>query len=315
MRVADTDVTVAPDAVDLRILILAAFEFDGLADETDAWQAAYDFERTHPVPGVPVPLRVTDDGMGLVVTGMGTVAAATTVAAIEAAPSVDTREATVLTVGIAGGPPERTTVGDVCLADRVVDWDYKQRWNGTTDADGEDTYRPLPYRAHDPVWTLDDERLGTARRVAEGVELADSTDAAAVRRRYADAGATERTPEVRVGTTVAGSEFWAGADIAAAVEDLLAEYGAGTYLTTEMEGAGVAAALERFGRLDHYLSVRAVSNFDRPAPGEFAPDGLYEDGDVALAAENAFRVGSALVEAILDDPTTGRRGTDTPEGS
>jgi hypothetical protein len=33
-----------------------------------------------------------------------------------------------------------------------------------------------------------------------------------------------------------------------------------------MEDAETATALERFGLLDRYLSVRAVTNYDRPAP-------------------------------------------------
>jgi purine nucleoside permease len=109
---------------------------------------------------------------------------------------------------------------------------------------------------------------------------------------------------VAVGTTVTGDEFWHGETTAAHADWLCDAYDVGPYCTTQMEDYATATALSRFGHLDRYLSVRAVVNFDRPAPGESVRASLDEEtGGFALevALENAFRVGRAVVEDARDD--------------
>ncbi|ELY51610.1 purine nucleoside permease [Natronococcus jeotgali DSM 18795] len=75
-----------------------------------------------------------------------------------------------------------------------------------------------------------------------------------------------------------------------------------------MEDAATATALERFDLLERYLSVRAVANYDRPAPGETVEESF--DGtasSLALAIDNAERVGSAVVEELLETDPLGVR--------
>ncbi|ELZ14673.1 phosphorylase [Haloterrigena salina JCM 13891] len=82
--------------------------------------------------------------------------------------------------------------------------------------------------------------------------------------------------------------------------ELCEAYGIGPYVTTQMEDAATARALERFDLRDRYLSVRAVSNYDRPAPGESVTESF--DGDpasLALAIDNAARVGGWVVEELI----------------
>jgi purine nucleoside permease len=232
------------------------------------------------------------------VTGVGHVEAATTVASLLAAPGFDFGETLFLTVGVAGTPPARGTVGAVFLADAVVDWDQKYRLDA---ADGA-TLSTFPFKSADEVAKRLDPRLvADAATVARGVALADSPVAAALRAPYPDPVA-RGSPFVGVGTSVSGSEFWHGADCGAWADGLPAAFGLSPYLTTEMEGFATAAALERFGHLDRYLSVRAASNFDRPAPGADPRESVDSDETgLALAAWNAFRVGRALVAALGGD--------------
>lgn len=66
-----------------------------------------------------------------------------------------------------------------------------------------------------------------------------------------------------------------------------------------MEDAATATALGRFDAADRYLSLRAVANYDRPAPGETVHDSFEGTTDsVALAREN-MQVPFPHIEILL----------------
>lgn len=270
--------------VSLDALVLPAFgesDFDAEMDVTDEltrWLDAYDFDGEVTVPAANEPLRYTDDGLGITPTGMGKAAAASTVAGLASSPDVDLSDAVVVTVGVAGAAPDAASLGSVAVADAIVDWDVKQRYD-----DGLELFE---YRPHDYVWTLDSDLVDRAATAARDVEL-DSAVAA------------PEAPGVVVGPTVCGDEFWHGQSLADQADWLCRQYGVDGYVTTEMEDAGTATALSRAGLLDRYVSVRGVTNYDRPV-GE---DGAAMDDGVAAAGfelglENAFRAGRAVVAAV-----------------
>ncbi|RQH03515.1 phosphorylase family protein [Natrarchaeobius oligotrophus] len=293
------------------------------------------------VPGTDAPLALTADGRAITTTGIGKSDAATTVAALLATPGVDLESAYVVSCGIAGSSPETAPLGSVVVADAVVDWDRKHRWDRSEERDeGFDRDEPdgrgdssargrsgdragpsargrpddpdraidlLAYRPRDYVHRLEERVVETALEAAHRVDLDADSDAIAYQKRYPDA--PEDGPTVETGTTVCGDEFWHGPRYAREVEHLCARYGVGPYATTQMEDAATARALERFGRRDRYLSVRAVANYDRSAPGESVEESFDgTDASLALAIENAARVGSAVVdELVAVDPLGLRR--------
>ncbi len=270
------------------VVVLPAFGADdnaGPVSEVAPWIDAYDFDAVT-VDGVAHPVY-HDDDVVLAPTGIGKAAAATTVTALAAGDAVDLADATVVSAGIAGAPPTAGTIGSVFVADAVVDWDPKLRI--------DDDVSP-PRWATDHVWTLDEELVERAAEAAGTVDLSDDDRARELRERYDD----DRTPTVGVGPTVGSDELYHGRRVTAAVERLCGWYGLDGYVTTEMESGGTAAALERFGLLDRYVSVRAVSNFDREPPGG-DPTGSIERIRFEVAIENAARVGRAVVEALRED--------------
>lgn len=276
----------------LRVLVLTAFgpdaEFGG-GNELDAWLDGYgEFVDEIAIPGAPTPLYVTDHGVGVTATEMGPVRAAATTTAWLSSDAVDTTDAYVVTAGIAGISPHVGTVGSVVLADHVVDWDTKLR-----DSDGVEPWGFGPQTAFE----LDADLVAAAYDVASTVELADSTAARALRARYQTSPATE-PPQIAVGTTASGSDFWHGERLAAQVESLVETYDAGTYATTECEGFATAVVCDRFDKLDRYLSVRAASNFDRPPRDAEASTDL-EIAETAF--DNAYRVGRAIADTIAND--------------
>lgn len=277
--------TLHPDVV-----VLPAFtdaEYTGDASEVDPWLDRYEFASLD-VPGVVHPVRhAPNAGLVLAPTGIGKAAAATTVSALAAGDAVALDDATIISVGIAGVVPAAGTLGSVFVADHVVDGDIKLRI-------GETTSR-MQWLVDDYVWELDSDLVGRAAGVASDVELADSDEAAAIRADYDD----DRSPTVATGPTVCGDEVYHGTAAAAAVDSLCDSYGIDSVATTEMEDAGTATALERFGLLNQYVSIRAAANFDRePAGGD--PDESITRDVFALGIENAVRAGAAVVEEFAD---------------
>lgn len=272
--------------VDIDALVLPAFDdLDGLPGEAAPWRAAYDLEGTVRIDGVPTPLRYSDRGLAVVPTGIGKTAAATTTTALATSDRLDLEGTLVLSVGVAGGPPS-LPVGSVVVADAIADWDDKCR------VDPNDEGGPIaenPYTGAQGVFELD------AELVAKACELAGDADLAPI----ADADA----PAVVTGTNLCGDEIWHGHELAEQATWFVETHGVGPYRATEMEDAGTAAALERFGRLDRYLSVRGISNHDRPEPGVSARDSLldptFEEG-FETGIENAVAVARTVVDDRLE---------------
>lgn len=274
--------------LDPAVVVLPAFAQEdnaGEASEVAPWFDVYDFGSTE-VDGLAQPLYYTDDVV-LAPTGIGKAPTATTVATLAAGDTVSLADATMVTVGIAGAPPSVGTLGSVFVADTVVDWDPKMRL--------DDAFE-LPRWNAEYVWDLDPDLVERAAAAARTVDLADSERARTIRAQYDD----DRDPSVGVGPTIGSDELYHGRKITAEVQRLCELYGLDGYATTEMESAATAVALERFGLLDRYVSVRGVSNFDREPPGgdpTESIDGLAFD----LGVENAVTAGRAVVESLLDD--------------
>lgn len=256
----------------LDIVVLPAFGTDAFpADELSPWLDR-EWPSTRSVPGVDddygSPLY-HDGTIGVVATGVGPTAAATTVTTLLESDLVD-GSTLFLTAGIAGGPPE-VPIGSVVVGEAIVDWDRKHRT--------DDGLQLLDYRPRDYVYELNDKLRSRLRAAAGGVDIGDAA--------------------VTSGTIVAGGEFWHGHDRVEEVAWLCEQYDAPPYRATVTEEAGTAHALARYDALDRYASVRAISNHDRPTE-----DGggvhSWEDG-LDIAVENAYRVASATVERLRRD--------------
>ena len=294
------------------VVVLPAVSFAPPHDELGPWLERLPIAGAYEVPGTDGPLYVTDPdgGVAITTTGMGKVPAAATVAALCATPGVDVADTYWLSAGIAGAPPARAALGSVFVADAILDWDRKHRWDtDEVDVDGDwadgeldDSMRTVEQLAYLPEGSLheaDSDLVSTAHDAATAVTLATDETVRAYQDRYPTT--PDHGPRVGVGPTVTSDEFWHGTALAREVEHLCASYGIDPYVTTQMEDIATATALARFDSADRHVSLRAVANYDRPAPGESVHDSFEGiDASVALAAENAARAGSMVVERWLD---------------
>ncbi len=273
----------------LDALILPAFDdLEGLPGEATPWYDRYDLSRTLSVRGLAEPLA-HDGTVGVVPTGVGKVAAATTTTALCASDSLSLSETLILSVGVAGGPPE-LPIGSVVVADSILDWDDKCRFD-----DGTPPLSLNPYTDGQGVFVLESESVERARETASEVTLRDAERESSVQ----DSGQSGDLPRITGGVNVCGDELWHGKRMAQQVEWLTDKRNIGPYRATEMEDAGTAGALARFGLLGQYLSVRAISNYDRPTDGRPARESFFDPAFEAgfdPAVENAVKVADAIVQ-------------------
>lgn len=280
--------------LELSALVLPAFDdLPDVPSEAAPWHDRYALDNTLEIEGLSVPIRYSENGLGVVPTGIGKAAAATTTTALLSDDRLDLSGALVCSVGVAGGPPD-LTIGSVVLATAIVDWDDKCRFE--PESDEPVPLATNPYTDGQGVFHLDRERLDQALDVGERIDL-ESVDGGLDTRENG-----RSTPQVVTGTNVCGDELWHGDELAEQVEWLVETAGVDPYRVTEMEDAGTAFALSRFGRLDQYLSVRGVSNHDRPVTDVSARESFFsptfEDG-FETGLTNAVRVASALVDERL----------------
>lgn len=266
----------APD-----VLLLPAFDdLPGLPGEASQWADVYDFEDSVPVNGVPNPVQVASEGVALVPTGVGKVAAATTTATLLSSDALDLSETLFLTVGVAGGPPD-VPIGSVVVADTIVDWDDKCRF------DPEDGLAMNPYTEGQGCYELEEDRVQAAMEAARDIELTTPQE-----------DSEHDDPRIVRGTNLCGDELWHGERPAEEAAWLTDQYGVDPHLATEMEDAATAAVLERFDCLDRYLCVRGISNHDRPTGDRDARENFFGDDFEAgfeTGIQNAVRVARAII--------------------
>lgn len=279
-------------AVTLDAIVLPAFDdLDGLPGEATPWGRAYNLDEQLAIPGVPSPLRYSTRGVGVVPTGIGKAAAATTTTALLSSDRLDLADASILTVGVAGGPSS-VPIGSVVISEQIVDWDDKIRLDPEP---GDHPLAPNPYTVDQGHYELGEELIRRIRELSEPAEL--ERPAEVDEERSAD-------PEIMVGTNLSGDELWHGTTLAEEASWLVEQYDAAPYLVTEMEDAGTAAALDRFDRLESYCSVRGVSNHDRPRDDQTARESFFGDefeSGFAVAVENAVSVAKPFVDATIAD--------------
>lgn len=279
--------------ISLDVLLFPAFDdLPGVPSEVEPWLARYDVTDRVVIPGVSTPVRY-GDGIGVVPTGIGKTAAASTVTAILASDRVDVADCLFVSTGIAGGNPAAVTLGSVVLSTTIVDWDDKLRHDPTGD---DPPIAPNPYTGQQGVVRLDSDRISRSRAVAQSVDLRDDPALSSLRDRGDHA--VDQTPTVEAGPNVCGDELWHGREVAATVEWYLHERGIASPMVTEMEDLATARALDRFDHLDRYVSVRGVANFDRPPAGTSSDS---PDDAVQAGAPVALANGVAVAATIVDD--------------
>jgi purine nucleoside permease len=316
-----------PKRIPVKVVVVAMFERG--ADTGDEpgeyqyWVEREKLDRVIPFPQGYHDLRINDKGVLGVLTGIGTAKAAASIMALGLDPRFDLTKAYWLVAGIAGVDPADASLASAAWATYVVDGDLAHEIDAREiPKDWKTGYVPLrksvPYEQPRIVpdfgecYRLNPSLVDWAFHLTEHVELPDDDNIRKERAKYASSNA-RRPPFVLKGDTLSGSTFWHGKLLNEWANDWVKYQtdGKGNYVTTAMEDTGTLQSLtflSKAGRVDlsRVLVLRTASDFDQPAPGESAAEGLAKNKNAQYAGyypalESAWRVGHVVVTALVED--------------
>jgi purine nucleoside permease len=318
---------VAPPKIPIKAVVVTMFEIGkdtgDRPGELQNWVEREKLDRILPAPYAYHDLRMNEDGVLAVLTGMGTARASAAITALGMDPRFDLSKAYWLVAGIAGADPADASLGSAAWAEWVIDGDLGYEIDAReVPKDWKTGF--IPFRRKTPyeqphkaepgetgeAYHLNAKLVDWAFNLTKGLELGDSEDLKKGREPYAEAAA-RKAPFVLKGDTISSTTFWHGRLLEQWANDWTKYHtdGAGNYVTTGMEDTGTLQALTFLSKdnrvdINRVLVLRTVSNFDAPPPGITATDGMARNANGNLAAfnaavENAWKVGHVVVKEIV----------------
>jgi purine nucleoside permease len=316
-------VVAAPRRIPVKVVVVAMFEIGqdtgDSPGELQYWVERDHLDRVFPLPAYH-PVRMNNSGEMAVLTGQGTANAASTIMALGLDPRFDLTHAYWIIAGIAGGSPERTSLGSANWARWVVDADLGYEIDAREiPADWSTGYIPLrktrPFEppaapSENQVFALNPELAQWAFNLTRALPLADSDKLKDVRSHF-DGAAAQNPPQVSMGDEISSSTYWHGKLFDAWATEWMSYFtnSRGEFATTAMEDTGSLLSLKYLanaGRADwqRILVLRTVSNFDQQPRGMSAADSLAHQRIGSYSAylpslEAAYNVGHAVVNELL----------------
>lgn len=313
-----------PRPIPVKVVVVAMFEAGrdtgDVPGELQHWVERDHLDRIYAEPAAYHAVRMNDRGEMAVLTGPGTAHAASTIMAVGLDPRFDFRHAYWIVAGIAGGCPDRVSLGSAVWARWVVDGDLGYEIDGREIPPGWSTgYVPFgktrpfeePAEPHEgQVYALNAGLAQWAFRLTRNTPLDDSEKLKQIRSQF-DGAAAARPPFVALGDEISSSTYWHGKLLDAWAARWVPYFtgGKGVFATVAMEDTGTLQSLTglaRAGRVDlnRVLVLRAVSNYDRQPRGMSAAESLTTQRVGAYAAylpslEADYRVAHAVVNELL----------------
>jgi purine nucleoside permease len=314
-----------PRPIQVKVVVVTMFEVGAdtgdQPGELQYWVERDHLDQVYAMPAGYHAVRMNGDGEMAVLTGQGTAHAAATIMALGLDPRFDLSHAYWVVAGIAGGCPDRVSLGSAVWARWVVDGDLGYEIDAREmPQDWSTGYLPLrkkvPFEA--PAAPLDGQVYALNAGLAEwafnltrAVPLEDSDKLKEIRRNF-DGAAAQQPPMVEMGDEISSSTYWHGKLMDAWATEWVPYFtgGKGVFATTAMEDTGTLQSLEFLARaervnMNRILVLRAVSNYDRQARDISAAESLARQRIGAYAAylpalEAAYGVGHAVVRELID---------------
>jgi purine nucleoside permease len=248
--------------------------------------------------------------------------------AISLDPRFDFSRAFWIVAGIAGGNPNRISLGSTAWAHYVVDGDLgyeidarelPEDW--TTGYIPLRKTRPFELPATTPdgqTYVLEPALANWAFNVSRSTSITYNEALRATRSSF-DGVAAQKSPFITIGDTISSSTFWHGKLNDAWAGEWVSYFteGKGQFTTTGMEDTGTLQSLKFLaaaGRIDWHriLVLRTVSNYDQQPRVMTAGESLAQQRIGTYSAylpslEAAYRVGHTVVDVLLhnwpDNPT------------
>jgi len=313
-----------PRPIPVKVVVVTMFEVGAdtgdQPGELQYWVERDHLDHIYDMPAAYHSVRMNDQGEMAVLTGQGTAHAAATIMAVGLDPRFDFSHAYWLIAGIAGGSPDRISLGSAAWARWVVDGDLGYEIDAREIPPGWTTgYLPLrkktPFEApaeplEGQVYAINPGLTAWAFNLTRATQLDDSDKLKEIRSHF-DGDAAQRAPSVTMGDEISSSTYWHGKLMNAWAAEWVKYFsgGKGEFATTAMEDTGTLQSLTYLahaGRVDlnRVMVLRAVSNYDRQPQGLSASESLARQRIGAYAAylpalEAAYRVGHKVVNEII----------------
>jgi purine nucleoside permease len=289
--------------------------------ELQYWVERDHLDQIYPLTAAYHSVRMNSAGEMAVLTGQGTAHAAATIMAVGLDPRFDFSHAYWIIAGIAGGNPDRISLGSAAWANWVVDGDLGYEIDSREmPADWTTGYLPLrktrPFETpaaplDGQVYELNHDLTQWAYSLTRSIPLDDSPTLKEIRGRF-DGAAAQRPPFVTLGDEISSSTYWHGKLSDAWANQWVSYFtnSKGQFATTAMEDTGTLQSLKylaQAGRVDYkrILVLRTVSNYDQQPRGVSAADSLSHQRIGTYSAylpslEAAYKVGHTVVEEVLN---------------
>lgn len=318
--------------IPVKVVVVNMFEIGedegDTAGEFQLWKERQKLSQRFPFPQSHHDLFLNPEtGVLGMVTGMGTNKSSSAVMALGLDPRFDLRKAYWLVAGISGFDPADASIGSAAWAEWLVDGDLMHEIDSRElPEDWSTGIFPLfskgPYPEKRPpnqgeVFRINGQLTEWAFQLTKDIDLGDDETIAENRKMLTDFPNAQRKPFVLKGDNLAGMTFWHGDHLnrwANQWVDYWSE-GQGSFVSSAMEDTGTAqslAYLDRAGRADYnrLMVLRTASNFTVPHPGMTAAESLLSEGEdyagLQLSLESAYRVGSRVVDTLVNDWDTYR---------
>jgi purine nucleoside permease len=310
--------------IPVKVVVVTMFEVgEDTGDqpgELQYWVERDHLDQVYPLPAAYHAVRMNAAGEMAVLTGQGTAHAASTIMALGLDPRFDLTHAYWIVAGIAGGSPDRISLGSAAWARFVVDGDLGYEIDAREiPPDWSTGYLPLrkakPFELpaaplDGQVYALNAPLAQWAFNLTRNTPLADSDHLKEVRSRF-DGAAAQRPPFVTIGDEISGSTYWHGKLFDAWAAEWVPYFtgGKGEFATTAMEDTGTLQSLQFLANanrvdLNRVMVLRTVSNFDRQPRSVSAAESLANQRIGAYSGylpslEAAYTVGHAVVNELL----------------
>src|SRR6266700_7508791 len=220
---AGTFAAAKPKPIPVKVVVVAMFEVgedtDDLPGELQYWVERDHLDRVFPLRAGYHAVRMNAEGEMAVLTGQGTAHAAATVMALGLDPRFDLSHAYWLIAGIAGGSPDRISLGSAAWARWVVDGDLGYEIDAREiPPDWTTGYIPLrktkpfeqpPAPLDGQSYAVNAELANWAWNLTRNTSLADSDRLKEVRSNF-DGAAAQQPPAVILGDEISSSTYWHG---------------------------------------------------------------------------------------------------------
>jgi len=311
--------------IPVKVVVVTMFEEGAITGdepgEFQLWIERDHLDKQFDFPLGEYPLRMNDDGVLAICTGMGISNAASSIMALGTDPRFDLSHAYWVGAGIAGADPQDVSLGTAMWARAVVDGDLAYEIDAR-EIPKSWPYGLMPLGAKKPndiehSWTVDTVTyklnqglVHWAYALTKDHPVADSEGIRDFRKQFAGDPNAVKPPFVTMGETLSSSTYWHGEKLNHWANDWV-QLQAGkdmNFMNSEMEDSGTLTALRRLSRagktdLDRVLVLRTASNYTMPPPGKtvaWSATAPYpEDG--LPAKEAAYQVGNIVVQALVKD--------------